>query len=637
MAGICMTLCIAALLSCGDIDDGVSGPDDNPFNLKDTFNIVYLLPVSDNVIRIDTVSGAGIVLSWNPVASFKKYSVYVYDSSDTARPDHVIMADTTTRCTIKRYKPNHAYYVRIFATGDILLVDSTRIAISSATGDSCTFIFARRSIHDSVFQGFAVVDTAFTNILGYKVFASTNTVFNVRIDNSVVSQKRLLFLKDFHPAFKVRFPVYRSPKIVTMTRSRDSVTVSWNRVSGEYLEGYRIYCRDYTGQLKDSVNLDSTDTMVIVSGTIRYTTNKANGVFKNVSADAAYKLSITTVSKIRPGPIDTSFSIDTANSVYNTFKLPYYYYSTYRQPPVLKDTAMVPLRGGLFVMGEAWGDEDPLLCPGAKPAHEVCVSSYYLNRHEVTVWEFARFLNVIDNTTDTSLFSINGAIITYRRVPIADTSKETWFISRINDSFVVDAGREMYPALCLYWHGAAAYCNWLSANAATLGLHDAALDTCFDAFWRCDFSKNGYRLPTEAEFEYAASTTASGIKQRFPWGYAWDASKAAVGGKAVEAVGSYAPYEGLFDMTGSAMEYVNDWSDYLTGPYLDSSQYYASCAQQGVVKDPQGPRYRGINTHLMRGGSFATYKSGSVAYSRLIYPQDKRIAEYGFRVARGAK
>lgn len=152
-------------------------------------------------------------------------------------------------------------------------------------------------------------------------------------------------------------------------------------------------------------------------------------------------------------------------------------------------------------------------------------------------------------------------------------------------------GKENYPMVEVSWFGAAAYCDWRSLIEGLPRAYDHTT-------WACNggdpYGAAGYRLPTDAEWEYAARWDDERI---YPWGdEAPDCSRAnyyadgyCVGSSS--PVGSYAAAPatlGLHDMAGNVWEWCNDWHvcDVGTAP----------------VSDPTGPTSGSLR--VLRGGSW---------------------------------
>jgi formylglycine-generating enzyme required for sulfatase activity len=215
-------------------------------------------------------------------------------------------------------------------------------------------------------------------------------------------------------------------------------------------------------------------------------------------------------------------------------------------PPTIKTKSgveMVVIPAGSFDMGSKHGREDE------RPVRKVWIDSFLMDKYEVTQAEFER-LGKKEAMPNPSHFK--GADL---------------------------------PVEQVNWPLAAVFCN---ARSRAEGL-----DPCYNEDTsECDFTKNGYRLPTEAEWEYACragtdSDYSFGNETRHLGDYGWFADNA---GKKTHPVGQKKPNPwGLYDMHGNVAEWCHDMYDKI---------YYKS----GPEKNPRGPD-KGKD-YVLRGGSW---------------------------------
>src|SRR5262245_37729850 len=221
---------------------------------------------------------------------------------------------------------------------------------------------------------------------------------------------------------------------------------------------------------------------------------------------------------------------------------------------------MVAIPGGTFVMGSAAGEKGRGADEG--PAHEVRIAPFWMEKTETTWNEYDAFwlTQAIARAGGAAAAPPTGADpITKPTPPYAD------------ESFGFGKGRQ--PVISVQYHAAMEYCRWLSAKTGKI-----------------------YRLPTEAEWEYAAR---AGSKTAYAFGddpskldaFAWYEGNSGghphpVGGKAPNAWG-------LHDLHGNVAEWVVDHYD---------SGYYAKVAPgtRGPVLLPDQRRY----SYVVRGGSW---------------------------------
>jgi formylglycine-generating enzyme required for sulfatase activity len=225
--------------------------------------------------------------------------------------------------------------------------------------------------------------------------------------------------------------------------------------------------------------------------------------------------------------------------------------------PVPAGMVLVP--GGSFRMGADAGQD-------TRPVHSVSLSPFFLDQHEVT------------NANYQACMDGGGC------TPPARRSSDT------RSGYFTDAAFANFPMLNVTWDQAAAYCAWA-----------------------------GKRLPTEAEWEYAAT---GGDGRLYPWGNTFDTTLVPVSVNDTVAVGSFpgnaSPF-GALDMAGNALEWVGDWYD---------AGYYAVSPPE----NPTGPASG--NRKVLRGGSFgnpdATVYINSRRFNR---PPAGGDVDIGFRCA----
>ena len=273
-------------------------------------------------------------------------------------------------------------------------------------------------------------------------------------------------------------------------------------------------------------------------------------------------------------------------------------------------TNMVLIPGGVLLMGDNLGDGDDDL---EQPVHSVYVSPFYMDRFEVTkaLWD----------------------------------QVHTWWTNGggILPEFGGFGKSDDHPIHTVTWQNAATWCNARSLMEGLTPCYDLSE---FRSNWTatCNWEADGYRLPTDAEWEKAARGGLTG--RRFHWGDTVDHSHANYSAYGslfdydptpytsptphpdyddgvtpfTSPAGSFAPNAyGLFDMSGNVWEWC--W---------DAFEEYLS----GHVVDPRGPGSGAVR--VIRGGGWSTY--GETMRSAFRF-DDLAVggyySEYGFRCVRG--
>ncbi len=252
------------------------------------------------------------------------------------------------------------------------------------------------------------------------------------------------------------------------------------------------------------------------------------------------------------------------------------------QQCVANDLAdMIALAGGTFVMGAPDGQGGA----NEQPQHVVSLASFALDKTEVTVAQYATFFASLQ--ADQQCSAANGPTFTCARPDVAGACN--WAV----------AGLEKQPVNCVDWFQATAYCAWA-----------------------------GKRLPTEAEWEYAARS--GGLAQTYPWGdqpadCTWailDDGSGAGGGcggggtaqPCSKAAGN--SVQGACDLAGNVSEWCADWYD-----------LYESV----TTTDPAGPVASPEGTRVLRGGAWNSDASGVRASARASQIPSVRTGLSGFR------
>lgn len=233
-----------------------------------------------------------------------------------------------------------------------------------------------------------------------------------------------------------------------------------------------------------------------------------------------------------------------------------------------------------------------------QPRHKVILDAFWMDKTEVPNAQFCKFLNTKGNQSEEGVYWFEPGA-GHRGIVYGS-------IDKVDGAFVPKAGYEDYPVVEVSWYGAAAYCEWI-----------------------------GGRLPTEAEWEYAARGPAGYI---YPWGDEFNGTLANYrdssfsfddlgkdttfddGYAAWAPVGGYrggASWCGALDMAGNVHEWVEDWW---------SPDYYAI----SPAKNPTGPETGTVK--IGRGGSWydPSWHVRS-SYRKGLAPSSARVHWIGFR------
>ena len=236
-----------------------------------------------------------------------------------------------------------------------------------------------------------------------------------------------------------------------------------------------------------------------------------------------------------------------------------------------------------------------------KPPHHVTLSNFFISNYTVTNEEYCLFLNAMGNFKE-------------KKVQWLDLSPNDYCgIVKNGEEFEVKPGYEKRPVVYVSWYGAAAYCNWLSEREG--------YEKCYGELNKRGnvlIDKKGYRLPLEAEWEYACRGKGS---SDYFWGdnmedgFCWYEGNS---GGNHHNVGTVKPNKfGIYDMSGNVWEWCSDWY----GEYPSET-----------LANPVGPESGSYK--VVRGGSWKCEAGNCRSSARSSLWAGSRSHSLGFRIVK---
>ena len=268
---------------------------------------------------------------------------------------------------------------------------------------------------------------------------------------------------------------------------------------------------------------------------------------------------------------------------------------------------MVFIQGGTFQMGSEDGSFDET------PVHSVTVSDFYMGRYEVTFEEFSSFINKTGYKTDAEK---DG----WSRIWTGSAWEKKNGVDWRSDATgqARSAKDNKHPVLHVSWYDAIAYCNWKSEKDGFQKVYTIN-GTSVTANWNA----NGYRLPTEAEWEFAARSRGkdqkwAGTSSETQLSTYANGSGETDGFEYTAPVGSFQANDlGLYDLSGNVYEWCWDWYD-----------DYAKNAST----NPKGPNTGAYR--VVRGGSWGSRPANLRCAYRDNSTPAGRNRYIGFRLSR---
>jgi len=254
-------------------------------------------------------------------------------------------------------------------------------------------------------------------------------------------------------------------------------------------------------------------------------------------------------------------------------------YTRYTEP--LTGMEFVFVKGGCYQMGDMFGDGES----DERPVHEVCVDDFYMGKYEVTVGNFQNFVNATSYRTEAE--QGDGCSV-YKNGSWKEKRSANWR----NPGFSQSSDK---PVVCVSWNDVKAFIRWLNSRSSLT-----------------------FRLPTEAEWEYAARS--GGKREKYagsnnPGEVAWHYYNS---GWSIYPVGQKkANGLGIYDMSGNVWEWVED---------VYSDKAYSSHSRNNPIYVGSG------DERVLRGGSWDSYARYVRAANRASALPGYRFNDTGFRL-----